>query len=158
MLSNARAKCFFSKSDVGYPFENQSLFGMWNSIFWCQNIKYNSKNDSLPEASMSSPPGRRLGLLQDLVLIAAANVSIFYIIRYALSRLDNHGEKEEQVNRQSAAAAVLRRLDRPPEEDARGTDGWIARTHKEDLVLNQYEQMIAMDVVAPEDIPVAFDG
>ena len=108
---------------------------------------------------MSSPPGRRLGLLQDLVLIAAANVSIFYIIRYALSRLENHGEKEEQVSRQSAAAAVLRRLDRSPEdEDSRGTDGRIARTHREDLVLNQYEQMIAMDVVAPEDIPVAFNG
>lgn len=25
-------------------------------------------------------------------------------------------------------------------------------------MLNQYEQMVAMDVVAPEDIPVAFDG
>lgn len=31
-------------------------------------------------------------------------------------------------------------------------------TRKEDLVLNQYENLIAMEVVAPEDIPVGFDG
>ena len=29
---------------------------------------------------------------------------------------------------------------------------------KEDLVLNQYENQIAMEVVAPEDIPVGFEG
>ena len=29
---------------------------------------------------------------------------------------------------------------------------------KEDLALNQYENQIALDVVAPEDIPVGFEG
>jgi SpoVK/Ycf46/Vps4 family AAA+-type ATPase len=32
-----------------------------------------------------------------------------------------------------------------------------SKQKKEDLVLNQYEQSIAMDVVAPEDIPVSFE-
>lgn len=29
---------------------------------------------------------------------------------------------------------------------------------KEDLVLNQYESQVALEVVAPEDIPVGFEG
>ena len=28
----------------------------------------------------------------------------------------------------------------------------------EDLVLNEYENMVALEVVAPEDIPVGFAG
>lgn len=32
------------------------------------------------------------------------------------------------------------------------------RIRTEDLVLNQYESQIAMEVVAPEDIPVGFEG
>lgn len=34
----------------------------------------------------------------------------------------------------------------------------MKRLRKEDLALNQYEQAIAMEVVAPEDIPVSFEG
>ena len=62
------------------------------------------------------------------------------------------------MNRKTAAAAVLRRLD-PREEDEKdiANDRWPRRSRKEDLVLNQYEAMIAMDVVAPDDIPVAFE-
>ena len=79
-------------------------------------------------------------------------------MRYVLSRLESNEEKE-QVNRKSAAAAVLRRLD-PRDEDDRQQDAaaLARRPRKEDLALNQYEQMIAMDVVAPDDIPVQFDG
>ena len=78
-----------------------------------------------------------------------------------LSQLETEEEKE-QANRKSAAAAVLRRLD-PLDEDKgdegnQGTAAGTRRPRKEDLVLNQYEQIIAMDVVAPEDIPVQFDG
>ena len=64
---------------------------------------------------------------------------------------------KESIARKSAAAAVLRRLD-PHESEANGENGKQRRSRKEDLVLNQYEQMVAMDVVAPEDIPVAFEG
>ncbi|KAL9636277.1 MAG: hypothetical protein Q9164_002919 [Protoblastenia rupestris] len=99
----------------------------------------------------------RFSLIQDLILLAAANASAYYLVRYVLSRLESNEEKE-QVNRKSAAAAVLRRLD-PRDEDDRQQDAAAVarRPRKEDLALNQYEQMIAMDVVAPDDIPVQFD-
>ena len=68
-------------------------------------------------------------------------------------------DKKEQAHRKSAAAAVLRRLDGPEiEGEHKDEDASSHRTRKEDLELNQYEQMIAMEVVAPEDIPVSFDG
>ena len=87
------------------------------------------------------------------------NVSIYYLIRYALARLEPESEKKEQAQRKSAAAAVLRRLDRSNEEgDEAERDEHRSRPRKEDIALNQYEQMIAMEVVAPEDIPVTFNG
>lgn len=82
--------------------------------------------------------------------------SLYYVVRYALNRLDPENDKES-IARKSAAAAVLRRLD-PHEAEINGEKVRHRRSRKEDLVLNQYEQMIAMDVVAPEDIPVAFEG
>ena len=84
--------------------------------------------------------------------------SFYYLVRYALNRLDLENDKE-QATRRNAAAAILRRLD-PQDQDEKGNDDGRRkrRSRKEDLVLNQYEQMVAMDVVAPEDIPVAFDG
>ena len=82
--------------------------------------------------------------------------SLYYVVRYTLNRLDLENDKES-LARKSAAAAVLRRLD-PHEAEANGGKGKQRRSRKEDLILNQYEQMVAMDVVAPEDIPVAFEG
>ena len=129
-----------------------------------------------PPSTLSMSSGRKLGLLQDLILIAAAvrlpfqkggtwliakppqNVSIFYLVRYALTRIEVQGE-QESTNKRSAAAAVLRKLDRKIEDDdEKPDDGRSRRSRKEDLVLNQYEQTVAMDVVAPEDIPVTFEG
>ena len=75
-------------------------------------------------------------------------------MNHFLSRLDTEGK--EQTSRKLAAAAILRRLD-PKEKDEEGSER-DRRPRKEDLVLTQYEQMIAMDVVAPEDIPVTFEG
>lgn len=84
-------------------------------------------------------------------------MSVFYLVRYALSRLEV--EDKDQATRKSAAAAVLRRLDlRNADEDTKSENDGNRRSRKEDLVLNQYEQMVAMDVVAPEDIPVSFEG
>lgn len=85
-------------------------------------------------------------------------MSVYYLVRYALSRLESEGDKE-QATRKSAAAAVLRRLDsKNQNEDTTSDDGRSRRPRKEGLVLNQYEQMIALDVVAPEDIAVTFEG
>ena len=136
---------------------------------------------------MASKNGQRLGFLQDLILLAAAvsacifriscildtfqkplilafvaqthrfqNVSIYYLVRYALSRM----EPEEDKKRKAGAAAVLQKLDEREriKDLASGDLGAPQRSRKEDLVLNQYEQVIASEVIAPEDIPVSFDG
>ena len=59
----------------------------------------------------------------------------------------------------------MRRLDRNKndsedgdDEDVKDKKGAKSGARKEDLVLNQYESQIAMEVVAPEDIPVGFEG
>ncbi|KAL9603465.1 MAG: hypothetical protein Q9219_001152 [cf. Caloplaca sp. 3 TL-2023] len=99
---------------------------------------------------------RRLDLLQDLFMLASTSVSLYFLMRYGLSLIN--APDQEQTNRKAAAAAILRRLDRKPSEESSHSDsGRSRRSRKEDLALNQYEQMIAMDVVAPEDIPVTFE-
>ncbi|KAL8888700.1 MAG: hypothetical protein Q9192_006136 [Flavoplaca navasiana] len=101
-------------------------------------------------------PYRRVDFLQDFLLLASTTVSIFFLLRYGLTQLN--APDQEQVNRKAAAAAVLRRLDRKPSEgDSDIGDGKRRRPRKDDLTLNQYEQLVAMDVVAPEDIPVTFE-
>lgn len=75
-------------------------------------------------------------------------------MNHFFSRLDPEGK--ETKNQKLAAAAILRRLDRG-EKDGESNEK-SKRPRKEDLVLNRYEQMIAMDVVAPEDIAVSFEG
>ena len=53
------------------------------------------------------------------------------------------------------SAAILRRLDNAEEVEV---EKERSGPRKEDLVLTQYEQAIAMDVIAPEDIPVSFEN
>lgn len=71
-------------------------------------------------------------------------------------------EKEQREQAQVKAAANLRRLDRGPDSASNGDvaarDGAPRAPRKEDLELNQYESQIAMEVVAPEDISVNFEG
>ena len=70
-------------------------------------------------------------------------------------------EPEEDKKRKAGAAAVLQKLDereRIKELASGGDTGPARRSRKEDLVLNQYEQIIAGEVIAPEDIPISFDG
>lgn len=69
-------------------------------------------------------------------------------------------EPEEDKKRKAGAAAVLQKLDERErmKELVAGDDGLMRRSRKEDLVLNQYEQIIASEVIAPEDIPVSFEG
>lgn len=101
---------------------------------------------------MSSSPARKLAELH------SQNVSIYYAVKYALSRVESDGEKE-QGKMKAAAAAILRRLDSADnDEEDRTEDERNRRPRKEDLVLNQWEQAVAMDIVAPDDIPVTFEG
>lgn len=73
-------------------------------------------------------------------------------------------EKEQHEQARLRAAANLRRLDRAEDDSGDTSEGEAdgrrgpPLPRKEDLVLNQYESQIAMEVVAPEDIPVGFDG
>lgn len=66
---------------------------------------------------------------------------------------DPDWDQKEQARLKSAA--ILRRLDTPEKRDDE-TGSESKRSRKEDLKLTQYEQAIATDVVAPEDIPVSF--
>ena len=96
-----------------------------------------------------------------LRLMAFKTVSSVYLIRYGISRIDAH-QGDDPEKRKAAAAAVMQRIDRREQERSQGDaiDGVEShvRPRKEDLVLNQYEQMIAAEVVAPEDIAVGFEG
>lgn len=69
-------------------------------------------------------------------------------------------EKHEQAR--IKAKANLERLQRSRQmEDGDGDNSSSSARHGlriEDLVLNEYENLVAMEVVAPEDIPVGFDG
>jgi ATPase family AAA domain-containing protein 1 len=81
---------------------------------------------------------------------------VYYVVRYLTNKInfDPDSEQKEQARRKSAA--ILRRLDEPRELDDDSPHPQ-RRPRKEELVLSQYEQAIAMDVVAPDDIPVSFD-
>ena len=84
-------------------------------------------------------------------------VSAYFLVRYVISRLDPESERKAEVQKKSAA--ILRRLNTPLlREEGSFEEGEVKRLSKEDLVLNQYEQAIAMEVVAPDDIPISFEG
>ncbi|KFY49700.1 hypothetical protein V495_00493 [Pseudogymnoascus sp. VKM F-4514 (FW-929)] len=113
---------------------------------------------------MGDGPGRKYGFLQDIILIVFANVSVYYLARHVLSSLPTQTDPEKEQHEQARlrAAANLRRLDRADDESGESEGEADGRRgppppRKEDLVLNQYESQIAMEVVAPEDIPVGFD-
>lgn len=105
------------------------------------------------------------GYLPDILMAAAAPLIAYFVIRNLLARLDPDAQSKEEARAKSAAAtrkldAILsskRRksyddYDSEDEEGSRNT-----RPRMQDLVLNSYEQTIAMEVVAPEEIPVTFD-
>lgn len=87
------------------------------------------------------------------------SLSTYFVVRFLLSRLefDPDSQKNEDAKRKSAA--LLRKLNGPDESDDENSTGNKSkpRKKKRDLVLTQYEQTIAMDVVAPEEIQVSFE-
>jgi hypothetical protein len=75
------------------------------------------------------------------------------------SLADPDKEKHEQARRQ--AKAHLERLNRRRNiNNSEGGDSGDAKEAQrvEDLVLNEYENLVALEMVAPEDIHVGFDG
>ncbi|KAL4869393.1 hypothetical protein BDV12DRAFT_84447 [Aspergillus spectabilis] len=100
--------------------------------------------------------------LQELVMVAGTSASAYFLIRYLLSRLDFDPESQKKEEQKRKSAAILRKLDGGEESDGatsgKGVKGGKGTRQKRgDLVLNQYEQAIAMDVVAPDDIHVSFE-
>ncbi|KAF7591079.1 hypothetical protein BBP40_001978 [Aspergillus hancockii] len=98
--------------------------------------------------------------LQEMVMVAGTSASAYFLIRYLISRLDFDPESQKKEEQRRKSAAILRKLDggvESDEESPRRGSKRGRRTKRGDLVLNQYEQAIAMDVVAPDDIPVSFE-
>ncbi|KAJ4363005.1 mitochondrial dynamin GTPase Msp1 [Neocucurbitaria cava] len=106
------------------------------------------------------------GYLPDILMAAAAPLIAYFVIRNLLSRLDPEAQQKEEARAKASAAnrkldAILtskRRksygeYDSEDEETERGS----RRPRIQDLNLSTYEQTIAMEVVAPEEIPVSFD-
>ncbi|KAI0506221.1 P-loop containing nucleoside triphosphate hydrolase protein [Xylaria bambusicola] len=103
----------------------------------------------------------------DVVLLLGTAGLAWYLTNNALSSLqgtlaDPDKEKHEQAR--IRAKANLSRLRKSREngngegDEAFGDDSANGgREGTEDLVLNEYENIVALEVVAPEDIPVGFD-
>ncbi|EFZ04011.2 ATPase family AAA domain-containing protein 1 [Metarhizium robertsii ARSEF 23] len=107
---------------------------------------------------------RKLGdVALDLLLFAGMMTAGLYVARNLLTPMlsnlaDPDKEKHEQARRQ--AKAHLERLTRQRNIDRDGDDesGDARRIQSvEDLVLNEYENLVALEMVAPEDIHVGFD-
>ncbi|KAL7275896.1 mitochondrial dynamin GTPase Msp1 [Rhizina undulata] len=96
---------------------------------------------------MAAGPARKTKLLLDIILLAAAQVSAYYIVKWFISYRDPDREKKRQI--QEKSDAVLRRLKQNEQKKS-------GRERIERLILTQYEQTILTEVVAPEDIHISF--
>lgn len=88
----------------------------------------------------------------------------YYFVKNLLASFANtlaDPEKEKHEQARIKAQANLARLRRGKEnyDGTDGTDQSVTRKgpRVEDIQLNEYEAMVALEVVAPEDIPVSFD-
>ncbi|CAF9924854.1 MAG: hypothetical protein GOMPHAMPRED_003738 [Gomphillus americanus] len=91
----------------------------------------------------------------------------YWVVQYGLSKIDMDNGAADAKKRKATAAAVMQRIDQRERRVRAENDDFEETIHesnqallgprKEDLVLNQYEQTIASEVVAPEDIAVGFE-
>ncbi|CAI9636084.1 aaa-domain-containing protein [Alternaria burnsii] len=106
------------------------------------------------------------GYLPDILMAAAAPLIAYFVIRNLLTRLDPEAQQKEEAR--AKASAATRKLDAiltskrrksygeyDSEDD--DTESRPRRPRIQDLNLSTYEQTIAMEVVAPEEIPVSFE-
>ncbi|KAF4512987.1 hypothetical protein G6O67_000310 [Ophiocordyceps sinensis] len=107
---------------------------------------------------------RKLGdVAMDLLLFAGMMTAGLYVARNFLNPIlsnlaDPDKEKNEQARRQ--AKAHLERLNRGrrlADDEADENSGSKEAPPPDDLVLNEYENLIALEMIAPEDIHVGFD-
>ncbi|KAF2795898.1 AAA-domain-containing protein [Melanomma pulvis-pyrius CBS 109.77] len=102
------------------------------------------------------------GYLPDILMAAAAPLIAYFVIKSLLSRLDPDAQQKEDAKRTASLAnrklgAILANKEKREydSDDEYGSSG--RRLRMEDLELTPYEQTIAMEVVAPEEIPISFD-
>ncbi|KAK4109952.1 membrane-spanning ATPase-like protein [Canariomyces notabilis] len=106
---------------------------------------------------------KRMRELVSGLVVAAGTISAYFLIRdlvgpYLARLLDPEREKHEQASLKAQANLQrIRRKQVEKGESGDGTDGSRHTTRAQDLVLNEYENQVALEVVAPEDIPVGFD-
>jgi len=90
--------------------------------------------------------------------------SMYYVAKALIGQLPTSldPEKEQIEQARTKAVANLQRIRRTEDGDRDVSGGYkedsASGREREELTLNQYESQIAMEVVAPEDIPVGFDG
>ncbi|OAA80808.1 ATPase family AAA domain-containing protein 1 [Akanthomyces lecanii RCEF 1005] len=108
---------------------------------------------------------RKLGdVAMDLVLFAGMMTAGLYIARNFLNPIlsnlaDPDKEKHDQARQK--AKAHLERINRRRQNEAGvgdGSDDSRDGARVEELVLNEYENLIALEMIAPEDIHVGFDA
>ena len=95
---------------------------------------------------------------------SSQSVGVLLATRQIISRLDPDASAKQEA-KQKAIAATARissffdeQQDEDDDDDDEKTSKASTRKIKpEDLNLNQYEQAIAMEVIAPSEIPVTFD-
>ncbi|KAK4099652.1 AAA-domain-containing protein [Parathielavia hyrcaniae] len=110
---------------------------------------------------------KRIKELFSGLALAAGVISAYFMYQelfrpYFDKLIDPDREKNEQTRLK--AQANLQRIRRKQAEavgEGESDDGTDRSRHTarlEDLVLNEYENQVALEVVAPEDIPVGFDA
>ncbi|KAF2141430.1 uncharacterized protein K452DRAFT_288127 [Aplosporella prunicola CBS 121167] len=109
---------------------------------------------------MPEHPWKKYSYLGDLLMITAAPVLMYFVVRNLLTRLDPDAAQKEEARQKSVAAkkklsGILARQEDEDEDDEQNSIR--QRLHREELVLTPYEQTIAMEVVAPEEIPITFE-
>ncbi|KAI1170477.1 P-loop containing nucleoside triphosphate hydrolase protein [Nemania sp. FL0916] len=125
---------------------------------------------SLREVYNAMVDRRRTGVdyVWDVLLLLGTAGAAYFLTKNALSSLqgtlaDPDKEKHEQARIKAKANLSRLRKSRADGEidgEIDGDDsvhGDRRGPRIEDLVLNEYENMVALEVVAPEDIPVGFD-
>ncbi|KAH8894049.1 ATPase family AAA domain-containing protein 1 [Thozetella sp. PMI_491] len=101
----------------------------------------------------------------DFMMIVTMAAGAYYIMQnyaapWLASLLDPDREKNEQAKLKAKANLQRIRRHREQERQARGElpPGEDSHVRLEDIELNEYENRVALEVVAPEDIPVGFDA
>ncbi|CAI4219870.1 unnamed protein product [Parascedosporium putredinis] len=101
-------------------------------------------------------------LAVDFLLFAGLLATGAYVIRQVISNVIADPEREKHEQASLRAKAHLERLqrenDRKRSADNGSEDASQRGPRVEDLALNQYENIVAMDMVASQDIHVGFNG